>query len=88
MKCPHCPNDTIAGWDDVSDMQTGTAYARCRTCGRHQLISKSGYVDWRVGLMLDSGAALGSAWTQKPSADVLPVISKLTSAISRRKRDR
>lgn len=85
MKCPHCPNSSIYGWDDVSDMQTGTMYARCEVCGRHRLTSASGYVDWNVGLMLDSGAVLGSAWTQQPSTDIIPQVSRMTTGKRRRK---
>lgn len=85
MKCPHCPNASIYGWDDVSDMQTGTMYARCKFCGKHQVTSAAGYVDWNVGLMLDSGAALGSAWTQQPSTDIIPQVSRMTTGKKRRK---
>lgn len=74
----HCGNANPWYFDDVSDAQTGTMYVRCRVCGAHTVTSPTGYVDWRVGLMLDSGAALGSAWTQKPSADVLPDLSRLS----------
>lgn len=84
MKCPHCPNASVYGWDDVSDMHTGTMYARCKGCGRHTLTSSGGYVDWNIGLMLDSGAALGSAWTQQVSAEVLPEVSRLTTKPRRR----
>ena len=66
------------GWDYVSDAQTGTVYARCKRCGAHALSSPGGFVDWRVGMMLDTNAAVGSAWTQMPSARYMPEVSKLT----------
>jgi len=80
MKCLKCPNQSPWDWDDVSDAQTGTMYVRCRKCGAHRMASPSGFVDWRVGLMLESGAAVGSAWTQKVSPELLPELSRLSNA--------
>ena len=61
-------------WDDTTDIQTGTAYLRCRRCGAHYLASPRGYVDWGTGLFVTSPDAVGSAWTQHVSANAFPSI--------------
>ena len=73
-----CGNANPWHFDDVSDAQTGTMYVRCRHCGAHAVVSPHGFVDWHIGLMLDSNAALGSAWTQRPSKALLPDLSRLS----------
>lgn len=78
MKC-RCGNTDHLRFEDVSDAQTGTMYARCVTCGAYNLASPAGFVDWHIGLMLDSAGALGSAWTQQPSPLLLPDLSRLST---------
>lgn len=77
MRC-RCGNDEPTRFDDVSDAQTGTMYARCLVCGAYNLASRAGYVDWHVGMMLDSSQAAGSAWTQNVDKQLLANFSRLS----------
>jgi len=72
-----CDCGNSSRWEDVTDVATGTAYVRCRICGRHHLASAHGYIDWRLGLFLDRGYPW-SAWTQRVSAQFFGKDSGLT----------
>ncbi len=74
----HCPCGA-QNWDDVTDAQTGTAYVRCRQCGRHHLVSKGGYVDWSVGVMMQSAEELGSEWTRSALSTYFARPSEVTT---------
>jgi len=67
-----------ARWEDITDAMTGTAYVRCRACGRHHLASPHGYVEWRVGLFMQRPNEIGSAWTQKTAPNFFTKESGLT----------
>jgi len=66
------------GWTAVTDALTGTMYARCKTCGRHWLASRRGYVDWSAGVLMDSQHYLGSEWTKTASAQYFGDPSEVT----------
>jgi len=66
-------------FDDVSDQQTGTMYARCLWCGLHHPTSRAGYIDWDVGVMMDSQYAVGSAWTLSENTAYFAALPSLRS---------
>lgn len=67
------------GWAFVTDAFTGTVYTRCTGCGRHVPASPRGWLDWSVGVCVESSQVIGSAWTQQVSPTFLDA-SKLTHA--------
>ena len=74
-KCPKCG---ATQWKFTTDAMTGSTFARCGTCGAHLLSSPHGFVDWALGLALDSDAVVGSAWTQHVTPQLFPDLSRLS----------
>lgn len=83
VACPRCGQSQDLHWTAVSDAQTGTVYLRCEDCGTHVVSSPHGYIDWGVGLLMESRVVMGSVWTQRVAPTFVADVSRLTQRASK-----
>lgn len=65
---PHKCSCGNARWTDTVDAATGVAYAQCTRCYRHWAMSRRAWVDWSLGIMVESEWVVGSDWTKSVSS--------------------
>jgi len=75
-----CPRGRVEPrFDNGSDAFTGTAYAECRWCGTQHPTSRGAWVDWSMGVAMDSRYVIGSAWTSGAAKGYFADLSRLSA---------